>query len=42
MANTYSQVYVQCVFAVKFRDAILSKEWRQTILGVIGNLINES
>jgi len=23
MANTYSQVYVQCVFAVKYRDAII-------------------
>ncbi len=41
MANTYSQVYVQCVFAVKYRDAIIHKEWRQTLLGVIGNLINE-
>ena len=42
MSNTYSQVYVQCVFAVKYRDAILHKEWRQTVLGVIGNLINEA
>ena len=41
MANTYSQVYVQCVFAVKYRDAIIRKEWRQTLLGVIGNLINK-
>jgi len=42
MANTYSQVYVQCVFAVKYRNAIILKEWRQTLLGVIGNLINET
>ena len=42
MANTYSQVYVQCVFAVKYRQAIIHKEWRQTLLGVIGNLINET
>ena len=42
MANTFSQVYVQCVFAVKYRDAIIHKEWRQTLLGVIGNLINET
>lgn len=42
MANTYSQVYVQCIFAVKYREAIIHKEWRQTILGVIGNLINET
>jgi len=42
MANTFSQVYVQCVFAVKYRDAIIHKEWRHTLLGVIGNLINET
>ena len=26
---------------MKYRDAIIHKEWRQTLLGVIGNLINE-
>ena len=42
MANTYHQVYIQCVFGVKYRDAILFPEWRPTLFGVIGNLINES
>ena len=42
MANTYHQVYIQCVFAVKYRDAVLDKTWRPTLLGVIGNLINET
>jgi REP element-mobilizing transposase RayT len=42
MANTYHQVYIQCVFGVKYRDAILSPEWRSTLFGVIGNLINET
>lgn len=42
MANTYSQVYIQCVFAVKYRDAVIHEEWRHTLLGVIGNLINET
>lgn len=42
MANTYHQVYLQCVFAVKYRDAIIDKTWRPQILGVIGNLINET
>jgi REP element-mobilizing transposase RayT len=41
MANTYSQVYVQCVFAVKYRKAKIKNEWKQTLFGVIGNLINE-
>ena len=42
MANTYSQVYVHFVFAVKYRDGIIRQVWRQTLLGVIGNLINET
>ncbi len=42
MANTYHQVYIQCVFAVKYREAMISKDWQPTLLGVIGNLINET
>ena len=42
MANTYHQVYIQYVFAVKYRYAIIDKDWRLTLLGVIGNLINET
>jgi REP element-mobilizing transposase RayT len=42
MANTYHQVSIQCVFAVKYRYAIFDKDWRPTLLGVIGNLINET
>ena len=42
MANTYHQVYIQVVFAVKYRKAVLEKEWRETVFGVIGNLINET
>jgi putative transposase len=41
MANTYHQVYLQLVFAVKYRQAMLDMAWRGTIQGVIGNLINE-
>lgn len=42
MANTYHQVYIQCVFAVKYRNAVLDKTWRPTLLSVVGNLINET
>jgi REP element-mobilizing transposase RayT len=42
MANTYHQVYIQCVFAVKYRNAVIHKTWRPTLLGVVGNLINET
>jgi putative transposase len=42
MANTYNQVYIQVVFAVKYREAVLHKDWRNEVFGVIGNLINET
>jgi len=42
MANTYHQVYLQIVFAVKYRAAVLDKAWRSRIFGVMGNLINET
>ena len=42
MANTYHQIYLQTVFAVKYRKAVIKKEWRPKLLGVIGNLINET
>jgi len=42
MANTYHQVYIQCVFAVKYRNAVLDKLWRPALLSVVGNLINET
>jgi len=42
MANTYHQIYLQTVFAVKYREAIILKEWKATLFAVIGNLINEA
>ena len=42
MANTYHQIYLQTVFAVKYRNAVIKKEWWPNLLGVIGNLINET
>ena len=42
MANTYHQVYLQTVFAVKYRAAVIDKSWKPALLGVIGNLINET
>lgn len=42
MANTYHQIYLQTVFAVKYRNALLDKAWRSQVFGVIGNLINET
>ncbi len=42
MANTYHQVYLQTVFAVKYRNSIINKSWKEQLFGVIGNLINEA
>lgn len=42
MANTYHQIYLQFVFAVKYRQAVINKEWQSELHVVIGNLINET
>jgi putative transposase len=42
MANTYHQIYLQTVFAVKYRKAVIENEWKNQLFGVIGNLINEA
>jgi REP element-mobilizing transposase RayT len=42
MANTYHQIYLQTVFAVKYRRAVIDKTWSSKLFGVIGNLINEA
>lgn len=41
MANTYHQIILQTVFAVKYRKALLDKAWRRQVFGVMGNIINE-
>jgi REP element-mobilizing transposase RayT len=42
MSNTYHQVYIQAVFAVKYREAVITNECKSKILSIIGNLINET
>ena len=42
MANTYHQIYIQAVFAVKYREALITNENKSKILSIIGNLINET
>ncbi|MEO8771818.1 MAG: IS200/IS605 family transposase [Ferruginibacter sp.] len=42
MANTYHQIYLQTIFAVKYRNAIIDKPWSNELHSVIGNLINET
>lgn len=42
MANTYSSFFVQTIFAVKYRNALIQKEWKSEFFSIIGNLINET
>ena len=42
MANTYHQVYIQAVFAVKYREAVIDKKWKPLLMSVLGTLINET
>lgn len=41
MANTYTQIYIHVVFAVKFRASLLSEQWderlRHYITGIVQN-----
>jgi REP element-mobilizing transposase RayT len=42
MANTYHQINLQFIFAVKYRAALIKNTWKDLLCGVIGNLINEA
>lgn len=41
MANTYTQIHIQCVFAVKFRQSVIRQEWKERlhkyITGIVQN-----
>ncbi len=41
MANTYTQIHIQCVFAVKFRQSVIQSVWKdrlhQYIIGIVRN-----
>jgi len=42
MANTFHQLYVQTVFPVKYRKALIHSSWKPELQAIIGNLINET
>jgi putative transposase len=42
MPNTYSKMYCQAVFAVKYREAEIQDSFKGELYAVIGNLINET
>ena len=39
MANTYNQIYIHLVFAVKYRDSVIHKSWRHELYQYIIGLI---
>lgn len=41
MANTYSQIYIQVVFAVKGRKNLLQKSWREKVFMYMSGIIKE-
>ena len=42
MAHSYSKLYVQCVFAVKYRQAMIQPHWRSDMMAVLGYFINQT
>jgi REP element-mobilizing transposase RayT len=41
MPNTYTQIHIQCVFAVKYRASVIEPNWKETlhryITGIVQN-----
>lgn len=37
--NTYTQIHIQLIFAVKFREALISKEWKDELFKYITGII---
>jgi putative transposase len=40
MANSFSQIYIQIVFSVKFRERLLQKPWRDDLFKYIAGIIH--
>jgi REP element-mobilizing transposase RayT len=38
MANTYSQIYIQAVFAVKHRASLIQREWKEELFKYVGGI----
>ena len=39
MANTYTQIYVQIVFAVRERDGLIAPEWKEELFKYIAGIV---
>lgn len=42
MANTYTQIHIQLVFVVKFRNGLISLSWKEELYKYIAGIISEN
>ena len=42
MANTYTQIHLQCIFVVKYRDTVIGTSWKERLHKYIIAIINNN
>ena len=42
MSNTYTQIHIHCVFAVKYRESVIKKSWKERLHKYIIAIINNN
>ena len=42
MANTYTQLHIQAVFAVQNRECIIGKEWKDELYKYISGIVQNN
>lgn len=42
MSNTYTQIHLQCVFAVRYRDAVINPSWKERLHNYIIAIIQNN
>ena len=42
MPNTYTQLYIQFVFAVKYRQSLVQKEWKNELYKYITGIVQNN
>lgn len=42
MSNTYTQLHIQCVFAVRYRNAVISNSWKERLYQYIIAIVNNN
>jgi putative transposase len=42
MANTYTQIHLQFVFAVKYRHGLINPEWKNELYGYITGIVQKN